>query len=158
MKIRPATPADVPSFPALERESPEAARWSEDDYQQKLRHSSTLSLVAEGSGAGAGSPPVAGFLLGQVAVDEMEILNFAVASEHRRQGLGRELLQQAFALAAARGVRRCWLAVRASNQAALLFYQGQGFVELYRQQKYYSGPVEDAVVCSRALAPPAGLS
>ncbi len=158
MKIRPATPADVPSFPALERESPEAAHWSEGDYQQKLRHSSTLSLVAEDSEAGNGSPPVAGFLLGQVAAEEMEILNFAVASARRRQGLGRELLQQAFAQAAARGVRRCWLEVRASNQAALLFYQSQGFVELYRRQKHSSDPAEDAVVYSRTLEPPPGLS
>ncbi len=158
MKIRPATPADVPSFHALERASPEAAHWSAEDYQQKLRHSSTLSLVAEDFGAGNGSPPVAGFLLGQVAADEMEILNFAVASASRRQGLGCKLLQEAFAQAAARGVRRCWLEVRASNQAALLFYRSQGFAELYRRQKYYSDPAEDAIVCSRVLEPPPGLS
>jgi ribosomal-protein-alanine N-acetyltransferase len=137
MKIRPATPADVSSFHVLERESPEAAHWSQDDYEQKLRHSSTLSLVAEVPDAGNGSLSVAGFLLGQVAADEMEILNFAVASASRRQGLGRKLLEQAFTQAAERGVRRCWLEVRVSNQAALLFYQSQGFAELYRRQKYY---------------------
>ena len=158
MKIRPATSADVPSFHALERQSPEAAHWSEEDYQQKLSHSSTLCLVAEGSEADNGNPTVAGFLLGQVAADEMEILNFALTSAGRRQGLGRMLLQEAFAQAAARGVRRCWLEARASNQAALLFYQSQSFAELYRRQKYYSDPVEDAVVCSRTLEPPPGLS
>lgn len=150
--LRAARPGDIETFLVLERESPEASQWSAEDYQQTLRHQSTLSLVAEDPA----EERIEGFVLGQVAAGEMEILNFAVAPASRRRGLGRQLLQEALTQAAARGASRCWLEVRASNQAAMLFYQSQGFRELYRRPSYYSDPVEDAVVCARPIAAESG--
>ena len=147
--VRAAAPEDIRVFLELQDGSPEASQWTEEDYAAKLGHASTLALVAVPEGGG-----VAGFLFGQVAAGEMEILNFAVAPEMRRKGLGRSLLQEGLDRAFEQGARRCWLEVRASNHSALLFYTGQGFAELYRRPKYYSNPPEDALVLSFAIPPP----
>lgn len=154
--VRPANPDDIEAFLRLQGESPEASQWAAADYLAKLGHATTLALVAvarEGE-----QKTAAGFLLAQMAAGEMEILNFAVAKEHRRHGVGRALLTAGMEQGAALGARRCFLEVRASNHAALLFYQGQGFAELYRRQNYYSDPPDDAVVCARDLPLPQGLA
>jgi ribosomal-protein-alanine N-acetyltransferase len=44
------------------------------------------------------------------------------------------------------------LEVRASNQAALGFYRGQGFRETGRRPRYYADPEEDAVLMLLNLA------
>ncbi len=150
--VRPANRDDIEAFLRLQSESPEAAQWAAADYEVKLGHATTLALFAN---AGDGNAP-AGFFFAQMAEGEMEILNFAVAKEHRRRGMGRALLAEGMEQGAALGARRCFLEVRASNHAELLFYQGQGFAELYRRRNYYSDPSDDAVVCARDLPPPKG--
>lgn len=51
-----------------------------------------------------------------------------VAPEHRRQGIGKVLMQQAEAWARSRGDRQLGLQVFQANQPALALYQGLGFV------------------------------
>lgn len=149
--LRVAVPEDVGALLELQRQSPEVSQWPAADYSRLLELSSTFALVVESGGRiGADASP-AGFLLGRVAADEMEILNLVVGSRWRRQGAARLLVGAALRQAAGRGARRCFLEVRASNQAALLFYQTQGFVELYRRPRYYLHPSEEAVICSREL-------
>jgi ribosomal-protein-alanine N-acetyltransferase len=46
------------------------------------------------------------------------------------------------------GASRVFLEVRASNQAALLLYEGLGFTRSLIREGYYDMPVEDAVVMS----------
>ena len=154
VNLRPAVAddIDIDAFLQLQRESPEASQWTAEDYSAKLGHVSTLALVAD---VGEGKAAV-GFLFAQVTADDMEILNFAVAREHRRHGVGRAMLVEGLRQGFERGARRCFLDVRASNHAALLFYQGQGFAELYRRQNYYSDPPDDAIVWARDLPFPQG--
>lgn len=89
--------------------------------------------------------------------DEVAHLNLlAVAAEHRRQGLGRQLLDWLTATAMEAGVFRINLELRTHNQAALLFYQHQGFEQLGEVPGYYQGR-EAALRMSRRLgaqAPP----
>lgn len=148
MTIRPASPADLEAILAVQRESPGAALWSADGYTDLLAAEGTILLVA----AEAEERP-RGFLLARVVADEMEILNLAVAPSERRHGFGRRLVEQALAQGRSTGAARCWLEVRASNQAALEFYRALGFVIERRRRAYYREPVEDAVLCFRHLAP-----
>jgi ribosomal protein S18 acetylase RimI-like enzyme len=83
--------------------------------------------------------------------DEVAHLNLlAVAPEHRRQGLGRQLLEWLTATAIEAGVFTINLELRTRNDAALHFYQNQGYEQLGVVQGYYQGR-EAALRMSRRL-------
>ena len=74
----------------------------------------------------------------------------AVAVEHRRQGLGRRLMQWLTTTAIEAGVFRVNLELRTHNEAARIFYEGLGFAQLGVIQGYYQGR-EAALRMSRRL-------
>jgi len=98
----------------------------------------------------AGEEAVAHVIVWIVA-DEMTVLDIAVASAHRRQGLGRMMLAHCFELAQSRGVVRCTLELRKKNLAALALYRELGFEPIGERPRYYSGDGEDALVMERLL-------
>ncbi len=72
--------------------------------------------------------------------DEVAHLNLlAVAPEHRRQGLGRQLMRWLTSTALEAGVFRVNLEVRTRNEAARLFYLALGFDALNVVPGYYQG-------------------
>lgn len=150
--LRDAALEEAEALVALQQDSPGAAAWSAADYESLLSADTTVCLLAEDED---NDEPV-GFVLARLAADEMEILNLAVASTQRRRGLGRRLVAEALGRGRTRGVEKCWLEVRASNQAALAFYRTLGFRQQSRRRAYYRDPVEDAVVCARPLTSAAG--
>ena len=81
-------------------------------------------------------------------VDELHVMNVAVAPACRRQGLARFLLRFALGRAARAGAVRALLEVRAGNREALALYAALGFAPCGRRRDYYRDPVEDAVVLS----------
>ena len=80
---------------------------------------------------------------------EGEILNLAVDSTRRRQRIGSQLMKDALAICKAAGVKRIFLEVRNSNEAARKFYLIMGFTEVGRRREYYSRPLEDALILAR---------
>lgn len=147
--IRPAQVADVADVSEIEK-AVFSDPWSVNDFRECVS-SRVPFLVAEDRGA------IAGYVVAHCAADEGEILNLGVATAHRRQGLGRTLVQGVEVLLAERGVRAVYLEVRESNAGARRLYQSLGFVEVARRTRYYRRPVEDAVVL-RAAIPAAGVS
>lgn len=84
--------------------------------------------------------------------DEVAHLNLlAVAPEHRRQGLGRQLMDWLTATAIEAGVFRINLELRTHNEQARFFYENLGFDQLGVVQGYYQGR-EAALRMSRRLA------
>jgi len=84
--------------------------------------------------------------------DEVAHLNLlAVAPEHRRQGLGRQLMSWLTATAIEAGVFRINLELRTRNDSARIFYECLGFNQLGIVQGYYQGR-EAALRMSRCLA------
>ncbi len=77
---------------------------------------------------------------------EMDIINIAVAAEHRRRGIGRLFIERMIRLCRRRGVPLLWLRVRASNRGARRFYRQMAFRERGRFQGYYEDPDEPAVI------------
>src|SRR5260370_18900025 len=70
--------------------------------------------------------------------DEVAHLNLlAVAPEHRRQGLGRQLMDWLTATAIEAGVFRINLELRTHKEPARIFYECLGFDQLGRVQGYY---------------------
>ena len=60
------------------------------------------------------------------------IMSLAVRPDHRRQGLGIEILSSALRWARMRGARTAWLQVVADNKEAMALYAKMGFEEAYR--------------------------
>jgi [ribosomal protein S18]-alanine N-acetyltransferase len=84
--------------------------------------------------------------------DEVAHLNLlAVAPEHRRHGLGRQLMSWLITTAIEAGVFRINLELRTRNEPARIFYEGLGFDQLGIVQGYYQGR-EAALRMSRRLA------
>ena len=114
-----------------------------------------LVLVLEGR-RHAGDPlgGIRAYASFRQVVDELHVMNVAVAPGHRRQGLARFLLRFALGRAGRAGAARALLEVRAGNREALALYAALGFAPCGRRRDYYRDPVEDAVVLS--LESPAG--
>ncbi len=122
----------------------EATPWSADDFL--LTSQRNLSLrVAEEKGT------VCGLVVFRMMADEAEILNVAVDSSQRRRGTGSQLIEDVITASKAAGVKRIFLEVRESNEAARKFYSDMGFTETGRRRQYYRQPVEDALLLVRRI-------
>jgi ribosomal-protein-alanine N-acetyltransferase len=96
------------------------------------------------------APRIAAFAIMHYG-DEVAHLNLlAVAPEHRRQGLGRQLMDWLTTTAIEAGVFRINLELRTHNGDARAFYERLGFDELGVVQGYYQGR-EAALRMSRRL-------
>jgi ribosomal-protein-alanine N-acetyltransferase len=83
--------------------------------------------------------------------DDVAHLNLlAVAPEHRRQGVGSQLMDWLTTTAIEAGIFRINLEVRTHNDAARCFYERLGFDQLGVVQGYYQGR-EAALRMSRRL-------
>ncbi len=138
-QIRPASAADAPEVARLERRC-FSDPWSEAGIREMLANPGVVALAATVRDG------IAGYAIARWVADTGEILNLAVAPEHRRRGLARRLLDAELAALASRGVRDVFLEVRESNQAAQSLYQAKGFRLAGMRRAYYRSPSEDAMV------------
>lgn len=110
--------------------------------------------VAQGEMAGwvaIANDEVFGFLVARRIGSDIEILNFAVQPDFRRSGVGGALLRRALAWGAELNAERALLEVRASNYAALQFYERRGFEVNGRRPRYYMAPIEDALLLTAEI-------
>lgn len=94
---------------------------------------------------------VMGYVGMMYVLDEGYISNVAVAPEARRQGIGRDLIKELMARAAALDLAFVTLEVRCSNAAAIALYEKQGFVPVGKRKNYYDFPREDAILMTHFL-------
>jgi len=142
--IRPIEARDVDPILAVQSVCPEIAQWTAWDYARVAR-GEMAGWVAEENDS------VAGFLVARRIASDLEILNFAVRPNARTQGIGTALLQQALSWGKSFGAEKSLLEVRASNLAALRFYEKRGFEVAGRRKQYYAAPIEDALVLAASL-------
>jgi len=130
-EIRRGTAADLPAVAAIQDASPEAAQWNVGDY---LDHDFLVAIVGKS---------VAGFaVLRNVAPDERELLNIAVAPDLRRKGVARALWR-----ASITGFHgNVFLEVRASNAVAIALYNSLNFNTVSTRDNYYNFPPDAAIV------------
>ena len=93
---------------------------------------------------------VVGYLITQTILDEIHLYNIAVREDFQRQGIANRLMAFLFQKAHTEDIHRILLEVRASNRAAIQFYQKSGFRELYLRKEYYDDG-EDARVMERRV-------
>jgi ribosomal-protein-alanine N-acetyltransferase len=94
---------------------------------------------------------IAAFAIMHFGDDAAHLNLLAVSPEHRRQGLGRQLMHWLTTSAIEAGVFRINLELRTHNEAARNFYARLGFDQLGIVQGYYQGR-EAALRMSRHLA------
>lgn len=92
---------------------------------------------------------VAAYCCFWLVFDELHINNLAVRPECRGGGLGNELLVHIMSEGRQLGARRATLEVRRSNDAARRLYERLGFRVAGTRPRYYSSPVEDALILWR---------
>lgn len=120
--------------------------WSREMFQAELSPGISLALVARSEGEGGA---LLGYLCGWVVRDEFHINNVAVELKYRQRGIGKRLILEALNRAVQRGARTASLEVRASNVAAQEVYRRLGFTVVGRRRRYYTDPVEDALIMRR---------
>jgi ribosomal-protein-alanine N-acetyltransferase len=91
---------------------------------------------------------IAGYVVCWRVADELHILDLATLPSVRRKGIARQLVLAALREGYTNGVRRAFLEVRASNNAAFALYENLGFIRTQVREGYYDKPMEDAVVMS----------
>ncbi len=157
VELRDARWTDLPALAALEAEVFPDDAWQERSWWAELagrpRRDYVVAAAAEESGPGA--PGSTGGLLGYGGLDHggevSDVMTVAVTPAGRGLGLGRMLLAELEARAAARGARHVMLEVRADNDAALALYEGAGYVVLNRRRGYYQPGGVDALVMRKTL-------
>lgn len=116
--------------------------WDADAIRSLLEHPAATSLIAV---AGGQKKVVIGFLMGQLAADEAEILSIGVSPDWQRVGLATGLLE-GLTRAARRGdAKRIFLEVAEDNIAGLALYRKLGFTEAGRRKRYYERPGSTSV-------------
>lgn len=148
-RLRRASPADVSALVALERAA-FSDPWTPRQLAMAIADEAASAWVAEESDGAEQS--IVGYALGRTIADEGEILSIASAPSRRRRGIGRMLLETALRDMVARGATAAWLEVRRSNAAAQAMYVAAGFVETGARRRYYTGPIEDALIFRHELA------
>jgi len=124
--------------------------WDADAIARLIGHPAAAAFVAQ-----VRQPKVlAGFVIGQIAADEAEILSIGVAPEWQRRGIARHMLEGLVRAARRAEVKRLFLEVAADNNAAMKLYKGLGFAAVGRRKGYFRRPTGqpvDAIVLALAL-------
>ena len=116
--------------------------WSEDHLRDELQQPAGFQFVVSSKTR----EKILAVIFGRIVVDEAEILKLSVAEFARNRGLGYQLLDFSVKYCSTRGVKNCFLELRASNEIAQHIYEKRGFIKVGSRKDYYEGPVEDAIL------------
>jgi [ribosomal protein S18]-alanine N-acetyltransferase len=112
--------------------------WSEDDFTRCLRQRNCIGMVAEHDDR------IVGFMIYELHKTRLHVLNFAVAREHRRLGVGTQMLQKLMGKLSHQRRSRILLEVRETNLPAQLFFRKCGFRAVSVLRDFYEDTTEDA--------------
>lgn len=117
--------------------------WSGEALRQELEVDNAVFLAAIYNNA------VVGYVGMHNNLGEGYITNVAVDTNHRRMGVGQQLMLALFDYAADNNMQFISLEVRISNNAAISLYEKLGFENLGVRKGFYSHPTEDALIMTR---------
>lgn len=121
----------------IERDSFEFP-WFEEDFIRCLRQRNCIGMVAEQG------ERVVGFMIYELHKTRLHILNFAVAADCRRLGVGEQMIAKLQSKLSSQRRTRITLEVRETNLAAQLFFRTGGFRATSVLRDYYDDSTEDA--------------
>ncbi|WP_426148127.1 ribosomal protein S18-alanine N-acetyltransferase [Polaromonas sp. DSR2-3-2] len=146
------TPAWLPTVFRVEQ-SAYPHPWSERSFLDSLHAGYQAQLLTAGP---AEQPELLGYFVAMKGVDEVHLLNIAVAPAFQRQGWARVMLDALSVWSRGQGAQWLWLEVRVSNVRARAVYQSHGFRQVGTRRNYYPASAasprgEDAIVMSLKL-------
>ena len=139
LNIRRMKPGDLEKVVEIERKT-FSEPWTYDSFEHSLESANDIYLVAEEDGEIAGYCGLWG------VIDEGQITNVAVAENHRKNGIGKQLLLRLLEEARAKKYSVFTLEVRVSNKPAIALYEQLGFVKEGIRKDFYRKPREDAAI------------
>lgn len=130
---------DMPEVLAIEHASADFP-WCEEEFLRVLRQRNCIGMVAEHG------ERVVGFMIYELHKSKLQVLNFAVHPEVRRQGVGRQMVGKLVGKLSSQRRTRIVLTVRESNLASQLFYRVQGFRATEVVRDHFEDTAEDGYV------------
>ena len=114
--------------------------WFEEDFVRCLRQRNCIGMVAEHGDR------VVGFMIYELHKTRLHVLNFAVAPEYRRLGIGRQMIDKLVSKLSSQRRTRISLEVRETNLTAQLFFKQNQFRATAVLRDFYDDSTEDAYV------------
>jgi ribosomal-protein-alanine N-acetyltransferase len=137
---------DMPEVIAIEDESFEFP-WLEEDFIRCLRERNCIGKVAEHEDR------VVGVMVYELHDTRIHLLNFAVASDYRRRGVGSQMAAELIAKLSSQRRSRIVVEVPETNLAGQLWLREMGFRADAVLRDFYCDRDEDAFVMAYQLPP-----
>ena len=146
-KIAPGTIRDLSDIVKVE-EACFSAPWTRTMLEAEMSgnqfaHFLVAKHAVEG---GSSASPIIGYLCFWIVFEEVRFMNLAVIESMRRRGIARSLVATALQAGASQSAVRAVLEVRSTNEPAQALYHRLGFQRVGVRPRYYTNPVEDAVL------------
>jgi ribosomal-protein-alanine N-acetyltransferase len=129
------TKQELPTVLEIERLSFDNP-WVEQDFRSCLQHSFCLTMESAGE--------VVGFVVYELNKKNFTILNLAVHPDHRRQGVGANLIDHLKVKLTKYCRKSLSLLLRESSSPAQKFFASQAFKAVQLVRSYYKDTGEDA--------------
>ncbi len=145
LNLRDLSERDIPLLKQIEEEAYDFG-WSKGNFVDALNENYIAKALINNSA-------MVGYYFWQKVLDECHLLNFTIASERQRKGLGNWMLSQLLLSLRTKGIAAIYLEVRPSNETAISLYSKFGFSIIGRRKNYYPGKEfrEDALVMKRTI-------
>jgi ribosomal-protein-alanine N-acetyltransferase len=127
---------DMPEVLAIEHASQDSP-WCEEEFLRVLRQRNCIGMVAEHG------ERIVGFMIYELHKSRLQVLNFAVHTDARRQGVGRQMVAKLLGKLSSHRRTRINLLVRESALGAQLFYRSQGFKATEVVRELFEDTAED---------------
>jgi len=139
VQIRWLIRRDMPEVLEIEQSS-FAAPWSEEDFLGYLRQRNCIGMVAEYN------QQIVGFMIYELHKARLQVLNFACSANHRRLGIGSQMVAKLVDKLSQQRRQEILLEVRESNLEAQLFFKKLQFRAVRVLRRHFDDTTEDAYV------------
>jgi ribosomal-protein-alanine N-acetyltransferase len=129
----------MPAVFAIEHQSFECP-WKKTEFIHCLANRNCLGMVAEHGD----QERVAGYVIYELQKNWMRVLNFAVAPDYRRRGVGSQMVAKLVRKLCAKTRNKILLETRETNLPAQMFFSKNGFRAVSVLRGFFRDTPEDA--------------
>lgn len=149
--IRWAIRRDMPEILAIEGEA-FPYPWTEEQFINCLRQRNCIAMVAEHGDR------VVGYMVYELLKARLQLLNFAVDADYRRQGVGRMMCDKLYNKLSSHRRTHITCEIREGNLDAQMFFRAMGYRAVSVLRDFYDDTDEDAYLMRRRYEPIESLS
>lgn len=135
---------DMPEVLAIEHAGFEYP-WCEEEFLRVLRQRNCIGMVAEVG------ERVVGFMIYELHKNRLNVLDFAVQPDHRRTGVGRQMVDKLVGKLSNHRRTKILLHLRETNLPAQLFFRDQNFRAVEVVREHFQDTGEDSFLMQYLL-------